>query len=106
MRGFFAVAVICGSLFGTHARARDIHVAKTGSNSNSGAAGAPYLSITKAATEAMPGDVVTVHQGTYRELVKPARGGTSETARIVYRAAPGEVIRDMLHLSGGEVLKA
>jgi hypothetical protein len=33
---------------------------------------------------------MTVHTGTYREWVKPARGGTSGSKRIIYRAAPGE----------------
>jgi hypothetical protein len=35
---------------------------------------------------------VIVHGGTYREWVKPARGGTGESARIVYRAALGEEV--------------
>ena len=38
----------------------------------------------------MPGDVVTVRNGIYREWVRPARGGTSEDKRIVYKAADGE----------------
>jgi hypothetical protein len=33
-----------------------------------------------------------VHAGTYREWVKPARGGTGEDKRIIYRAAPGEEV--------------
>ncbi|GAH11000.1 unnamed protein product, partial [marine sediment metagenome] len=33
-----------------------------------------------------------VRAGTYREWVKPPRGGTSEARRIVYRAAPGETV--------------
>jgi alpha-N-arabinofuranosidase len=36
------------------------------------------------------GDVCTVHAGTYREWVRPRRGGTSDATRITYRAAPGE----------------
>jgi alpha-N-arabinofuranosidase len=40
----------------------------------------------------MPGDTVTIHAGTYREWVKPVRGGTNENKRITYRAAPGEKI--------------
>lgn len=39
---------------------------------------------------ARPGDIVTVHQGVYREWVRPAFGGTSSRKRITYRAAPGE----------------
>jgi len=33
---------------------------------------------------------VLVHEGVYRERVKPARGGTGPDAMICYEAAPGE----------------
>jgi len=72
------------------ASAREIHVAKTGSNANSGSPESPYLTIGKAAEAAQPGDTVTVHSGTYREWVKPLRGGRDENSRITYRAAAGE----------------
>jgi hypothetical protein len=71
---------------------REIHVAKTGNDSNPGNAQAPYLTIGQAAKVAQPGDAVIVHRGTYREWVKPARGGTGEEGRIVYRAAPGDEV--------------
>ncbi len=74
------------------ATAREIHVATTGSDSGSGDQGSPYLTIDKAASVVEPGDTVTVHAGTYREWVKPARGGTGEGKRITYRAAPGEEV--------------
>ena len=77
-------------LGGATLSARDIHVAKTGSDSASGRAAAPLLTISQAASIAQPGDVVIVHEGVYREWVKPLRGGTSENERITYRAAPGE----------------
>ena len=73
-------------------RAGEIHVAPGGSDSASGSAGQPYKTINKAAFVAQPGDIVIVHGGTYREWVKPIRGGTSESNRIVYRAAPGEEV--------------
>ncbi|MCX5645930.1 MAG: DUF1565 domain-containing protein, partial [Phycisphaerae bacterium] len=79
-----AVVLGKGDLF-----AREIHVAKTGSDSASGSADQPYLTINKAASLAQGGDTVIVHAGTYREWVKPARGSTSEGNRITYRAAPG-----------------
>jgi len=49
----------------------------------------------------MPGDVVSVHTGIYRERVTPPRGGASDTNRIVYQAAPGERVE----ISGAEVIK-
>ena len=68
----------------------EIHVSKSGKNSNTGRQDNPYLTISKAATAAQAGDTVIVHAGTYREWVKPPRGGTGEDARITYRAAQGE----------------
>jgi hypothetical protein len=73
-------------------RATEIHVRQTGSDSASGSADYPYLTINKAASVAQPGDTVIIHGGTYREWVKPVRGGTSESNRIRYRAAPGEEV--------------
>jgi hypothetical protein len=72
--------------------AREIHVAKTGSDSASGSQAGPFLTINKAASIAQPSDVVTVHAGTYREWVKPIQGGTSDNHRITYRAAKGEKV--------------
>jgi len=72
--------------------ARELHVSKTGNDSASGSDANPYLTINKAASLARPGDTVTIHDGTYREWVKPARGGTDENKRITYRAAPGEKV--------------
>jgi hypothetical protein len=46
-------------------------------------------SLSEAAAIAMPGDIITVHAGVYREWVNPQKGGT-EQQRIVYRAADGE----------------
>ncbi|MHC4400631.1 MAG: right-handed parallel beta-helix repeat-containing protein [Planctomycetota bacterium] len=74
-----AAAGIAIVLLGTpHASAREIHVAKTGSDSGPGDQSSPYLTIGKAAEAAQPGDTVTVHAGTYREWVKPVRGGSEE----------------------------
>ncbi len=72
--------------------AREIHVSKKGGDSAPGSDTRPYLTIARAASVAHPGDTVIVHAGTYREWVKPARGGAAETKRITYRAAPGEKV--------------
>ena len=66
------------------------HVAKTGSDHGPGTAVAPFLTIGRAAAIAVPGDTVLVHEGEYREWVRPRFGGLSDTRRITYAAADGE----------------
>jgi len=86
----FAACLVLAFLACATIIAREIHVTKSGDDSAAGSQDEPYLTISKAASVAQPGDCVTVHAGTYREWVKPARGGTSEEQRITYRAARGE----------------
>ncbi|HID78689.1 MAG TPA: DUF1565 domain-containing protein [Planctomycetaceae bacterium] len=83
------------------AAAREIHVAVTGDDRNGGSAEEPLRTISAAARLAQPGDVITVHGGTYRERVTPPRGGSSDAERITYRAAPGEKVE----IKGSEVVK-
>lgn len=66
------------------------HVSKKGSDQNSGGKEAPFLTIQRAANLAVAGDRVVVHEGVYREWVKPQNGGLSNTQRILYEAAEGE----------------
>ena len=68
----------------------EYHVAKTGVDENEGSLAAPLLTIQAATELAQPGDVITVHEGTYRERINPPRGGTADDRRIVYRAAQDE----------------
>ena len=70
----------------------ELHVAITGNDANAGSVAAPLRTIQHAAGLAQPGDVITVHQGVYRERVAPPRSGASDSARITYRAAPGEKV--------------
>lgn len=72
--------------------AKEYHVAKTGNDKNSGTAESPFLTIQKASNLANPGDIITVHEGVYRERITPPRGGNSESQRIVYRVAEGEIV--------------
>lgn len=69
---------------------REYHVAATGCDFEDGTKDHPFRTISKAALLAMPGDSVIVHEGEYREWVKPAQGGTSSVSRITYEAAEGE----------------
>jgi len=68
----------------------EYHVAKTGSDQGKGTLQDPFLTINKAASVAMPGDTVIVHEGVYREWVKPRYKGLSDKRRITYKAAEGE----------------
>ena len=82
-------ALLAGILATTAAFSTTWQVSKNG---NDASTTGPFLTINKAAQVAQPGDSVIVRAGEYREWVKPARGGSSESARIVYKAAPGEVV--------------
>lgn len=68
------------------------HVAKNGSDQNPGTKERPFLTINKAASVAMAGDTVIVHEGEYREWVKPKYKGLSDKRRITYQAAEGEKV--------------
>jgi len=72
--------------------AAEYHVSPSGLDSNSGSESRPFKTISAAARIAQPGDVITVHEGTYRERVNPPRGGASDDKRIVYQAALGEKV--------------
>lgn len=79
-------------LFPGAGQAREYHVSVKGDDADKGTAKAPFQTITKAAEVARPGDIITVHEGVYRERISPPRGGSSEDERIVYQAAPGEKV--------------
>lgn len=66
------------------------HVAKTGCDTNPGTQERPFFTIQRAADIAAAGDTVIVHEGVYREWVKPRRGGLNNDLRITYMAAEGE----------------
>jgi len=80
--------------------AKEYHVAKTGDDKNQGTSESPFLSIQAAADVALPGDVITIYKGVYRENISPPRGGESDNKRIVYQAAPGEKVE----IKGSEVI--
>ena len=90
------VAAISSSALGA-----EYHVAVTGDDTNAGSKSKPFKTISAAANIAQPGDTITVHAGTYRERVTPPRGGTSDTKRITYQAAPGEKVT----ITGSDVFK-
>lgn len=83
---FFSMCLI------NNVQATEYHVSIKGNDSNCGSKKSPFRTIAKAAACAYPGDIITVHAGTYREWVNPPRGGCDDSQRIVYRAAPGEKV--------------
>ena len=95
----FALTAIAALASALHAT--EFHVATTGNDANRGTKADPLRTIQHAADLAQPGDLITVHAGTYRERVTPPRGGISDRKRIVYRAAPGEKVE----IKGSEVVR-
>ncbi len=81
--------------------AREFHVAKNGNDNNPGSFEEPFLTIQNAANVALPGDVITIYEGLYRERITPLRGGKSDINRIIYQAAPGEKVE----IKGSEIVK-
>ncbi|HEY5511795.1 MAG TPA: right-handed parallel beta-helix repeat-containing protein [Prolixibacteraceae bacterium] len=86
----------------TTLQAREWHVAKSGNDTNSGSGSSPLLTIQRGAELAKAGDIITVHEGIYRERVNPIRGGSSDQKRIIYQAAPGEKVE----IKGSEIVKS
>ena len=72
------------------ASANAIEVSPDGNDAAKGLADSPFRTINHAAQLALPGDTITVHNGTYREWINPLSGGESDSKRILYRVAPGE----------------
>ena len=66
-----------------------------------GTATRPFRTIGKAAKVLQPGERVVIAAGTYRECVRPERGGTGPSRMISYEAAPGAAVI----VKGSEILK-
>jgi len=81
--------------------AKEFHVSVIGNNEADGSQEKPFKTISAASLLAKPGYVVIVHAGVYREWVNPRFGGTNELNRIVYKAAPSELVI----IKGSEVIK-
>ena len=92
-----AIALLAGGIV----QGREYHVSPRGNDANDGSATRMLATISAAAKRARPADVITVHEGVYRERIDPPRGGASDDQRIVYRAAPGERVV----VKGSEVVK-
>ncbi|MEP1487556.1 MAG: right-handed parallel beta-helix repeat-containing protein [Algibacter sp.] len=89
MKCFLLIACIVSALI---VNATEYHVSKKGNDFNTGSREAPFKTISKAAKIAQPGDVITVHEGVYRERVNPFYGGMNDRSRIIYQAAENEEV--------------
>jgi len=95
------IAALTLTLAACSVYAKDYHVSTAGLDENPGTRPKPFKTISVAAQIAGPGDVVTVHEGIYRECINPPRGGISDKKYIVYQAAKGEKVI----IKGSEVVK-
>ncbi len=78
----------------------EYHISMNGSDENIGSVEFPFRTISKAAETAKYNDIITVHEGTYREWINPKFGGRDNIRRIIYRAAAGEKVV----LKGSEII--
>ncbi|MCP4694605.1 MAG: hypothetical protein GY859_41640, partial [Desulfobacterales bacterium] len=74
MRVMLFIVAIC--LLASPCTARDVHVSKTGSDSDSGESDEPYLTIKHAIDQSVAGDVIRVRAGLYSESWLEIKEGT------------------------------
>ncbi|MBU0754681.1 MAG: DUF1565 domain-containing protein [Planctomycetes bacterium] len=106
-----SIFILWGGIFGLESlQATDYYVAKSGSNSNNGSAGAPWLTIQKAADTMRAGDRVMVSPGTYNEqVVTRAHGTASQLIRFMTTGTEPVVMRgfdidhDYIHVKGFDI---
>ncbi|MFY0607671.1 MAG: right-handed parallel beta-helix repeat-containing protein [Cyclobacteriaceae bacterium] len=86
------ICIIIALFCSLSALATDYYVAKDGSDSNIGTEQNPFLTIGKAASIMVAGDICYIKEGTYRETLSPANSG-SAGAYIAFKAyAQDEVV--------------
>ncbi len=100
MKNLNLFTLIFSLMLSVSAFAKEYHVSVNGNDENTGTVANPFKTISKAVEYAYPGDVITVHEGTYREWINPIRSGNSDLQRIVFRAAPGEKVK----IKGSEII--
>ena len=96
-----AFGVVLSPVWADAPSGREYHVSVKGDDAHDGSASRRLRTLSAAARLAQGGDVITVHEGVYRERIDPPRGGTSDRKRIVYQAATGEKVV----IKGSEVIK-
>ena len=102
MKPFGIVFILIQVFYTFTLSATEYHVSShRGFDGNPGTHSKPFKTISAAAAIAHPGDVITVHEGVYRERVNPHRGGISDAKRIIYQAGKGEKVL----IKGSEEIK-
>ena len=77
-----------------------LHVSqKAGSLEGDGSAEKPFLTIAQAVPLAKPGTKVVIHEGIYRETIRPTYGGNSEAEMVMFCGAEGEQVE----ITGAEI---
>lgn len=71
--------------------ATDYYVARDGDDANDGSFDQPFLTISKAAGLMVAGDICYIREGTYREVLRPANGGTADSP-LTFRAWEEEIV--------------
>lgn len=99
MKNLLLLAVVL--LFSPGISSQEYHVSVNGDDNNPGSKSKPFKTIMAAARMARPGNIVTIHEGIYRERIDPPLGGTSDDNRITYQASPGEKVV----IKGSEIIK-
>jgi len=79
-----------------------LHVSqKNGSTAGDGSAQKPFLTIAQAVPLAKPGTKVVIHEGIYRETVRPIFSGKSEEEMVMFCGAEGEQVE----VTGAEIFR-
>lgn len=81
------------------------YVSKSGSDSNPGSIGSPWLTVDKGADTAVAGDIVRVQAGNYNETVTPAHNGSSGAGNTITFVADGTVNVTRLSFSSNSYLR-
>jgi len=88
---FYAALIFSGLSLVTSAKATEYFVSPSGRDDNPGTDALPFQTLGHAASVVQPGDICSIHAGTYRETLKPAHSG-AEGKPILFRACEGEKV--------------
>lgn len=83
---------------------RKYHVSPSGSDSNPGTESRPWATISRGVAALRPGDMLVVHGGTYREVVRINVSGTPDSPIQIVAAGGEEVILNQSGLGSSGVI--